>query len=147
MVLPLATVDRVTLCHRNSNGEWVSQQGGDSVAQSKAAQVGRYPVFALADAAGQSVRYYMKIQHTRVPYSVWPYIVNEAEFIATSQTQHTLLGGYFGLAGLMVLLAVVCAGIYRDWGFGTYAVYAAMVVASISAVTGMTALYGWPESP
>ena len=147
MVLPLATVDRVTLCHRNSNGEWVSQQGGDSVAQSKAAQVGRYPVFALADAAGQSVRYYMKIQHTRVPYSVWPYIVSEAEFIATSQTQHTLLGGYFGLAGLMVLLAAVCAGVYRDWGFGTYAVYAAMVVASISAVTGMTALYGWPESP
>lgn len=147
VVLPLATVDRATLYYRNANGQWVSQQGGDSVAQSKAAQVGRYPVFALADASGQSVRYYLKIQHTRVPYSVWPHIVSEAEFIATSQTQHTLLGIYFGLVGLMVVLAVVCAVVYRDWGFGTYAVYAAMLVASLSAVTGMMALYGLSESP
>jgi two-component system, sensor histidine kinase LadS len=147
VVLPLATVDQATLYHRLASGQWVSQRGGDGVAQSQSALMGRYPVFALAEVSGQSVPYYLKIQHTRVPYSVWPHIVSEAEFIATSQTQHSLLGVYFGLVGLMVLLAVVCAVVYRDWGFGSYAVYAAMVTASLSAVTGMTALYVFPETP
>lgn len=147
LILPLPTVDSATLYYRHAAGQWVKQQGGDSVPISQWAQAGRYPVFSLAQGTDQAVRYYLQIAHTRVPFSAWPRMVRDTELIVSRQNEHTLLGMYFALVGLMVLLALVYATAYRDWGFGTYAIYAAMVGASLSAVTGMMALYWWPESP
>lgn len=147
LTLPLPTVDSATLYYRNVAGQWVKQLGGDSVPMSQWAQAGRYPAFSMSQGTDQAVRYYLKIAHTRVPFSVWPRMVRDTELIVSRQNEHTLLGMYFALVGLMALLALVYATAYRDWGFATYAIYATMVGASLSAVTGMMALYWWPESP
>lgn len=147
LTLPLPTVDSVTLYYRNAAGQWVKQLGGDSVPISQWRQAGRYPAFSMAQGTDQLVRYYVQIAHTRIPFSAWPQILRDDELMVSRQNEHTLLGMYFALVGLMALLAVVYAITNRDWGFGTYAIYAIMMGASLSAVTGMMALYWWPESP
>ena len=147
LTLPLATVDEVTFFYRNAAGQWVKQLGGDSRPMSSWAQRGRYPVFSLTQEHLKSVRYYVQIRHTRVPFSSYPNIVSDSTFIADRQNEHLLLGIYFGLALLVITLALIYAVVWRDSGFGAYAAYITLLAGSVSATTGMAALYWWPETP
>lgn len=145
--LPMTGADKTTLYYRNGEGHWVVQQAGDTLPMSAWSQPGRYPVFALSHAPDKTVRYYMRIEHARVPYSVMPRAVNDAPLDARHQHGIFLLGVYFGLAGLMVVLALVYAIAYRDLGFGSYAVYMATFGAAQGAFTGVAGLFWWPERP
>jgi diguanylate cyclase (GGDEF)-like protein len=145
--LPMTGVDKVTLYYRNGLGQWVVQQAGDSLPISAWPQPARYPVLSLSHETGQTVRYYLRITHARVPYSVLPRVVSDVQLITAHQRQHLLLGVYFGLAGLVTLLALINAVGYRDWGFASYAVYTATFALTQAAFTGVAGLYGWPEHP
>ena len=48
---------------------------------------------------------------------------------------------------LVVVLAAVNALAYRDQGFGTFALYVAMLSAAQGFPTGLAGLYWWPTSP
>ncbi len=108
---------------------------------------GRFPALSLSTDQGQSIRYYLRIEHARVPFSAVPRAVSDAQLTATRQRDHVLLGAYFGLAFLVSLLAVINAVAYRDWGFASYALYVATFASSQAAFTGMAGLYVWPDLP
>lgn len=144
LILPLPGIDRATLHFRDAGGRWVSQNAGDTLPMAQWAQPGRYPIFSLAHETGEPVRYYLQIRHPRIPYSAMPRIVNDVQLVHTSQSEHMLLGIYFGLAALVVAVALVNAMLYRDTGFGTYAAYIGVFAASQAAFTGVAGLYWWP---
>lgn len=145
--VPLPGVDKTTLYYRNGQGRWVVQEAGDSLAISAWPQPGRYPVLSLSPEVGQAHTYYLRIEHGRVPFSVLPYIASDARMTTEHQSQHLLLGAYFGLAMLVTFLALINAAVYRDWGFASYAVYVAALAATLGAFTGVAGLYWWPEFP
>lgn len=145
LTVPLPGVDDVSLYYRDAAGQWVTQQAGDTRAMSQWAQPGRYPIFSLSPEAGKPVRYYVQIRHPRVPYSALPRIVSDVQLINASQAEHLVLGIYFGLAALVITLALANALTYRDAGFGTYALYIATFAASQASFTGVAGLYWWPE--
>lgn len=145
--VPVPGLDKATLYYRNLQGFWVVQEAGDSLAMSAWPQPGRYPVFSLSPDAGQSHAYYLRIVHGREPFSVLPNIAGEALMSTEHQSQHLLLGAYFGLAILVIFLALVNAAVYRDWGFASYAVYAAALAGTLGAFTGIAGLYWWPALP
>lgn len=147
LTVPQATVDEATLYYPGASGEWVMQRAGDTVAMSSWAQTGRYPVFSLSREAGKPVTYYLKIRHSRVPYSVLPQIVSESRLIKIRQDEHMLLGIYFGLAALLIVVSSVNSVVYRDSGFASYLVYITFFAASQAATTGVAGLYLWPEWP
>jgi diguanylate cyclase (GGDEF)-like protein len=145
--LPMSGVDKISLYYRDSLGRWVVQQAGDTLPISAWPLPGRFPALSLSPDQGQSIRYYLRIEHARVPFSVVPRAVSDAQLTATRQRDHVLLGAYFGLAFLVSLLAVINAVAYRDWGFASYALYVTTFASSQAAFTGMAGLYVWPEMP
>jgi diguanylate cyclase (GGDEF)-like protein len=147
LTVPLPALDEATLYFRDNTGQWAVQDAGDMRAMSRWALPGRYPVFSLSSDQNAPVRYYLKIRHARVPYSAVPQLMNDAQLIGLRQNEHLLLGIYFGLAMLVVILASVNAVAYRDSGFGTYAVYVALLSAAQGITTGVAGIYWWPESP
>jgi diguanylate cyclase (GGDEF)-like protein len=147
VTLPLPGVDDVKLYHRTADGQWLVQQAGDSRRMSSWPQQGRYPVFNLSPETGRAVTYFMEIHHPRVPFSALPRVVSDGQLITSNQEEHTLLGIYFGLAALVIALALANAIAYRDWGFGSYATYMAMFAGAQGAFTGVAGLYWWPELP
>ena len=147
LTLPLATVDEVRFFYHDAAVQWTTQSGGDSLPMSSWAQRGRYPVFSLSQDQLKSVRYYVQVRHKRVPFSSYPSIVSDSTLISDRQNEHLLLGFYFGLVMLVITLALIYAVAWRDAGFGTYAAYVALLAGSVSATTGMAALYWWPETP
>lgn len=147
LTLPMATVDDATLFYRNSAGQWVTQYGGDTRPMSTWAQPGRYPSFVLSNDSGRAVDYMLKVRHERGLFSTLPRIAAESAFVTLLQNEHLVLGMYFGLATLVVVLALSRALVYRDAGFGTYALYVALLALMIATVSGISGLYLWPEQP
>ena len=145
--LPMSGVDKISLYYRDSLGRWVIQQAGDTLPMSAWPLPGRFPALSLSPEQGQSVRYYLRIEHARVPFSAIPRVVSDSQLNAMRQHDHLLLGAYFGLAFLVSLLAVINAVAYRDWGFASYALYVVAFAGSQAAFTGMAGLYLWPELP
>ncbi|MDP3607165.1 MAG: 7TM-DISM domain-containing protein, partial [Polaromonas sp.] len=142
--LPMSGVDKISLYYRDSLGRWVIQQAGDTLPMSAWPLPGRFPALSLSPEQGQSVRYYLRIEHARVPFSAIPRVVSDSQLTAMRQHDHVLLGAYFGLAFLVSLLAVINAVAYRDWGFASYALYVVTFAGSQAAFTGMAGLYLWP---
>ena len=147
LALSLPALDEATLYFRDSSGQWVQQEAGDTRAMSRWALPGRYPAFSLSGDQNVAVRYYLQIRHSRVPYSATPELMSDVQLIGLRQNEHMLLGIYFGLAMLVVVLAAANALAYRDAGFGTYAVYVALLSAAQGITTGVAGLYWWPEWP
>lgn len=147
LTVPLPGVDDVSLYYRGNDGQWMVQQAGDRRAISNWTQPGRYPVFSLSHDLSKLVRYFVKIEHARVPYSVMPRIVTDAQLLGSELSSHILLGAYFGLAALVVVLALANTLAYRDAGFGTYALYIAMFTLAQGIFTSVAGLYWWPEWP
>ena len=147
LLVPLPGVDDVVVYYRNPAGSWTTQQAGDTRAMSTWTQPARYPVFSTSYSAGQAVRYFVKIQHARVPYSVLPRIVSDAQLLNTELSDHLLLGAYFGLAALVVVLALANTLARRDLAFGTYALYMVLFTLSQGMFIGVAGLYWWPEWP
>jgi diguanylate cyclase (GGDEF)-like protein len=147
LTMPMPTLDDVTLYYRDPAGQWVRQQAGDTRPMRSWAQHGRYPVFDLSPETAQTVRYYLQIRHARVPYSILPRIVSNAQFIESRQNEHLLLGIYFGLAMLVIMLALANALACRDAAFGIFALYVAMFAGAQATYTGLARLYAWPDWP
>lgn len=145
LTVPLPGVDDASLHFRDPSGAWRTQHSGGLTPVSRWEIPARYPVFSLSPERGQVVRYYVQIRHARVPYSMLPQIVSDAQLINRNQNEHMLLGIYFGLAGLVVALALVNALTHRDAGFGTYALYIFVFALAQASFTGLAALYLWPD--
>ncbi|MDI1236849.1 MAG: sensor domain-containing diguanylate cyclase [Polaromonas sp.] len=145
--LPMSGVDKVALYYRDSLGRWVVQQAGDTLPISAWPLPARYPVFSLNHEVGASVRYYLRVEHARVPFSALPRVLSAERVTTSRQLEHLFLGAYFGLALLVTILALINAAAYRDRGFATYAVYLGTFAGSQAAFKGLGGLYLWPELP
>ncbi len=147
MEIPMSGIDKVALYYRDSLGRWVVQQAGDSLPMSVWPQPSLYPVFSLNHEVGQPTAYYLRVEHARVPYSTLPQVMGDTRLATDRQQENLFLGAYFGLAALVILLALINAVLHRDWGFATYALYMATFSGAQAAVTGVAGLYWWPEQP
>lgn len=143
----LPGVDAVTLYHRDATGRWVTQHAGDSLPQSEWVVRGRQPFLSLDTGAGEAVTYLLRVQHARVPFSGRLYLKTPSVVVQQEQRAMFLLGGYFGLAALAVLVALANALVYRDRAFGVYAVYVAAMVLGQAGLTGAGGMLIWPEWP
>src|SRR5690606_32707638 len=66
--------DRVDLYYRDRQGQWRHQQGGDRLPVSEWHARDRFPVFTLDTLTDQPVRYWLRIEHARVPYALEMFI-------------------------------------------------------------------------
>ncbi|MBK8073437.1 MAG: diguanylate cyclase [Ramlibacter sp.] len=143
----LPGVDDVTLYFRDAQGQWVVQRAGDSRPQSVWPQRGRQPFMSLSHDADREVAYFVRIQHKRVPFSGGLYLKTPVVMAEQEQRAQFLLGAYFGLAALAILVASANALVYRDRGFGTYVAYITAMALGQAGITGVGGMLLWPEWP
>ncbi len=147
LAIPMPTLDDATLYYRNAVGQWVVQRAGDHIARSEWAQRGRYPVFDLATDTSQSVRYFVQIRQLRLPYSIPPQILSEAEYIESRQNEQMLFGIYFGFVAVIVALATFNAASCRDAAFALLALQILLFACAQAVSSGLAGLYAWPQLP
>ncbi|AMO22781.1 hypothetical protein UC35_07640 [Ramlibacter tataouinensis] len=136
-------VDRVQLFYRAANGQWVTQEAGDSKMVSEWPLPGRLPTFELAGPSEQPVRYWLRVEHERVDFASPLFVVDQATLLASREREQFLLGGYFSLALLIALVSAANAIAYRDRNFAAYAVYVFALACGQLAYLGVGAQHVW----
>jgi two-component system, sensor histidine kinase LadS len=138
-------VDRAQLFYRGSDGRWVAQEAGDSKPVTQWPLPGRFPTFELSAQQDTPVRYWLRIQHSRVDFASPIGIHDQSSLLAAREREQFLLGAYFGLAALIALVATANAVAYRDRNFAVYAFYVAVLAAGQLAYLGVGAQHVWND--
>lgn len=137
-------LDRAQLFYRNGAGHWVVQEAGDSKPVSQWALPGRVPTFELSSpATGEPVRYWLRIEHERVDFAAPVTLYGQGALMALREGEQLLMGAYFGLAALIILVAAANAFAYRDRNFAVYAVYVLTLSVGQVAYLGVGAQHLW----
>jgi len=136
-------IDRAQMFYRGADGRWVVQEAGDSRAVSQWPIPGRFPTFEMPTEVGKPVRYWLRIEHARVDFASPIAIYERSAMLAEREREQFLLGGYFGLAALIALVAALNAVVYRDRYFGVYAAYVGALAAGQLAYLGIGAQHLW----
>jgi diguanylate cyclase (GGDEF)-like protein len=136
-------LDRVQLMHQKADGSWQTEEAGDSRAVSDWPVPGRFPTFELNTSSAQPQRYWLRVEHVRVNFATPIAVVNQSSLVASREREQFLLGGYFGLAALIGLVALANAVAYRDRNFAAYAAYVLAMGAGQLAFLGVGAQHVW----
>lgn len=140
------SVDRVSLYSRDSAGAWTAQHAGDMVAVRDWPVPHRHPLLPIAVSAEEPRQYLVRIENTRA-FSAPMEFVSESHLNRASQRSSLLLGLYFGLTALAIVLALVSAVSLRDSTYVLYASTVFLITATQACLTGIAGLHLWDGSP
>jgi two-component system, sensor histidine kinase LadS len=148
MAMVFPTLDDAMLYWQDKDKQWNAMRSGTMVlphAQWPVAD--RFPMFPLYNEAAASTTYYLRITHDRVPFSGALHIYRDTELLQERQTGHFLLGVYFGLLLLVVVVSITMAITTQDSSFAYYAAYVFAIGLGQASFTGLAAQYLWPHWP
>jgi GGDEF domain-containing protein/predicted secreted protein len=140
--IPYPAVDKVTLYGLEGSGGW-GQAAGDTIAVDDWPVPHRFPVLPLATGTQD---YLVRVQNTH-SFSAPIEFVTENHLLRDEQQTSVILGIYFGLAGLAVVLAAMSAVSLRDICYALYALSVALMALTQASLAGIAGLHLWPHSP
>ena len=144
--VPYPGVDRVTLYVQNANGEWSSRSAGDNIAISEWPVPHRHPVMPVAVSPTQPRVHLLRIQNGTI-FGAPLQFVSDTYMGRTEQGISLMLGIYFGLVVLAVMLAVTGAVTLQDKGYWLYAISAVLMALTQATITGLAGLHLWGDWP
>lgn len=144
--IPYSSVDRVTLYSRDTAGQWQALSAGDNIPVADWPVPHRHPLLPVNVSAEEPRHYILRIQNAH-SFSAPLLFVSDSHHSRAEQRTSLILGIYFGLAGLAVVLGLLSAVSLRDSAYGFYAVSVALMAISQAAMTGIGGLHLWPRSP
>ena len=136
--------DAIELYYRDSQGQWCVQRAGDRLPVRDWANPDRYPVFSLDVRPDETVRYWVRVEHARVPFSGVFQLHDHNSLREQRIHQQFGLGAYFGMAMLLTLVALVNMVVFRDAAFAAYALYITLLGLSLAASLGVAGQFLWP---
>ena len=144
--IPYPSVNRVTLYTLDSIGQWVPQSAGDILPVASWPVPHRHPLLPVVVSAEEPRNYLLRVENPH-SYSAPLFFVSESYLSRHEQRTSLILGIYFGLAGLAVMLGVLSAISLRDSAYGFYALSVALMGLGQAAMTGIGGLHLWPDLP
>lgn len=142
--VPAPSVNRVTLYTEDSAGQWVAQYAGDMLPVAKWPVPHRHPLLPVALSAEVPTHYLLRVENA-TGFSAPLRFISESALSRTEQRVSLLLGIYFGLTGLAVVLSVLSAVSLRDSAYALYAPAVAAMAFTQAAITGIGGLHLWPN--
>lgn len=139
---PFPMLDRVTVFQRGRSGGWTSQTAGDTVAVSSWPEPGRYAQFHLALEDGVDHDVYVRIAHVTPAHFPVNVIAGQARNYQM-QFDYMVIGVVFGTLLLLVVAGAAQSWVYRDWAYGWYALYAAIMALVVATTSGMAGHLLW----
>lgn len=143
--VPYSAVDKVTLYAAAGASRWTERVAGDSLPVAEWPIPHRHPVLPLALTPGTSKEFYVRIENA-VTFSAPLVFTSERELLRQEQRTALILGIYFGLAGLSVILAAATGVWLRDPAFAWYGLAVSLMGLAQAAITGIAGLHLWPMS-
>jgi two-component system, sensor histidine kinase LadS len=144
--VPYASVNRVSLFTEDSAGQWIEQAAGDSIAVSQWPVPHRHPLLPVQVSAEEPRKFLVRIENAH-SFGASLQFVSESYLSRTEQRTSLILGIYFGLAGLAVMISILSAISLRDAAYGLYAVSVSLMALTQATLTGIAGLHLWPDAP
>ena len=144
--IPYASVDRASLYTYDSAGQWNEQRAGDLVAVSDWPVPHRHPLLPIVVSAEEPRKYLLRIENAH-SFAAPLAFVSESYLYRSEQRVSLILGIYFGLAGLAVMLSALSAVSLRDTAYGLYGLSVALMGLTQASMTGIAGLHLWPGLP
>ncbi|CAA9390298.1 MAG: sensor histidine kinase [uncultured Ramlibacter sp.] len=144
--VPYPAVNLVTLYAADREGNWTSQSAGDKLPVAAWPLPHRHPVLPVLLSPGAPQQFYVRVENPH-SFSAPLLFTSERQLVRQEQRASLILGMYFGLAGLAVLLAVLAGGSLRDSTFGWYALIVLLMGLTQASMTGVAGLHLWPNLP
>ena len=144
--IPYPSVNRTTLYTPDSTGQWSPQSAGDTIPVADWPVPHRHPLLPVVVSAEEPRKYLLRVENPH-SFSAPLSFVSESYLSRHEQQTSLILGIYFGLAGLAVMLGVLSAASLRDNAYAFYAVSVALMGLAQAAMTGIGGLHLWPHLP
>jgi GGDEF domain-containing protein len=136
-------IDRAQFFYRDESGAWQVQEAGDTRSVMDWPLPGRVPTFELPQGRSGMVRYWVRVEHSRVDFASPLSLHSQASLLALREREQFLLGAYFGLAALIAFAAIAHTLVYRDRSFGAYALYVSLLAIGQVAYLGVGSQHLW----
>ncbi|WP_290702303.1 diguanylate cyclase [Amphritea sp.] len=139
-------IDNIELYLPQPDGSYIRTSAGESAPFIEREYQFRNFLFELPQHQGETQTYYLRIDSegsVQISLSLWSY----SAFIDYLDSSNLLLGSYYGV---MILLMMVAAAFYlklRDTLFLTYALYLLTYIIFQLSLNGLSYQYLWPEAP
>ena len=144
--VPYPSVNRASLFTLDAAGQWGEQKAGDLVAVAKWPVPHRHPLLPLAISAEVPTQYLLRLENSH-NFGTQLRFVSEGRLSYSEQRVSLILGIFFGLVGLAVVVSVLSAVSLRDPAYGFYAVAATLMGLTQASATGIAGLHLWPDWP
>ncbi len=144
--VPYSAVDRVSLFTLDGADQWIEQKAGDRLAVSQWPVPHRHPLMPIALSAESPTRYLLRLENSH-KFSAPLQFVSEGYLNHSEQRVSLILGIFFGLAGLGVVISALSAVSLRDPAYALYAVSVTLMALTQATLTGIAGLHLWPDSP
>ncbi len=144
--IPYASVDRASLYTHDSAGQWNEQRAGDLVPVSAWPVPHRHPLLPIVVSAEEPRKFLLRIENAH-SFSAPLAFVSESYLYRSEQRVSLILGIYFGLAGLAVMLSALSAVSLRDAAYALYGLSVALMGVTQASMTGIAGLHLWPGRP
>ncbi len=141
----LSGLDRGTLYYRDLNGQWIIQEAGDNVPVPLWPLPGRFPTFELSSQPQVGVTYWLRIEHARIAFASPIELANHKTLTGARERSQFLLGAYFGLALLVIVLGAAYSIGWRDRNLAAYGLYVLVLTMGQLAYLGIGGQYLWPN--
>ena len=144
--VPYPSVNRASLFTLDSSGQWGEQKSGDLVAVSKWPVPHRHPLLPIAVSAEAPSSYMLRLENGH-SFGVSLQFLSETHLNRSGQRVSLILGIFFGLVGLTVVVSALSALSLRDPAYGFYAASVTLTGLTQATVTGVAGLHLWPDAP
>lgn len=148
--VPSPNVDQVTLFLSRDGLHWTRADAGDLVLVASQQYRSLAPLFALpADLLGdprQPLHLMVRVRH-QGSFSAPVEVVDQDTVFYQRFTSALWLGAYFGLAGVLGVLALIRAMLLRNTALAAFAGFVLVVALAMAAHVGVAGLYLWPSLP
>ena len=144
--VPYPSINRASLFTLDAAGQWAEQKAGDLVAVSKWPVPHRHPLLPIAISAEVPTQYLLQLENSH-SFGTQLRFVSESYLSQSEQRISLILGIFFGLVGLAVLVSVLSSVSLRDPAYGFYAVSASLMGLAQAGGTGIAGLHLWPATP
>jgi GGDEF domain-containing protein len=144
--VPYPGVDKVTLFVQNAAGDWTERTAGDNIAISDWPLPHRHPIMPVSVTPQSPHLHLLRIQNGTI-FGAPLQFVSDSYMGRNEQGISLMLGIYFGLVVLAVMLAVTGAITLQDQGYTLYAISAVLMALTQATITGLAGLHLWGDWP
>jgi two-component system, sensor histidine kinase LadS len=145
MRIPRMNIERVTLFYLDDKQRWVQEVAGEEVPMSQWPLLTRNPSFELGTRADKPRQYFVRLEN-RTVLTERPQLIAPDDYIDGAMRVGTLAGLMIGLFGLLALLGLLTAHLYRNKQFAWFGFMVFMLLIAQLTLLGYTGLRIWPGS-